>query len=554
MQNGDHSAKIPRSAPSRRRWIENALIVVATLSLYAIASGIDLHAKMHHWVGDPSHSEVASRMRSIAVIGLAPTNLPKPGHGFLDVDDLMLLGLIASLGLTLFATLQAGRLRAALKRQSRAEAESLELALHDQLTGLANRRKFEVFGKQLVAERAVAESRALFLIDLDHFKPVNDVHGHAAGDKVLVDYAKRIQPHFPGGIVARFGGDEFAVITPPLTDHEEAFAYARHCLDAVREPFGYHGIDLHLGASVGITHIHASGDTIAEALRRADIALYKAKRGGRMQFAFFEDTLERVIRERNWIETELRAALAGGDIVPFFQPVVDLATRDVVGYEALARWQHAERGVINPAEFIPVAEELGLICQLGESILVRACAVARHWPAHVMLSVNLSPVQLRDRGLGRTLLDILAEAEFPASRLEVEITENALISDLETASETIRQLRAAGVSVALDDFGTGHSTLNHLKACRFDRLKIDRSFVSSMTENHDSRRIVDSILHLSRSFGIRCTAEGIENHGELQMLADWGCREGQGYLFGRPEEKTSFDRHQPDAGDLRLIA
>lgn len=554
MQNGDHQTKIPRSAPSRRRWIENALIFVATLSLYAIASGIDLHEKMHHWVGDPSHSEVASEMRSIAVIGLAPTNLPKPGHGFLDVDDLMLLGLIASLGLTLFASLQAGRLRAALKRQSLAEAESLELALHAQLTGLANRRKFDVFGKQFVAERAVVESRALFLIDLDHFKSINDVHGHAAGDKVLVDYAKRIQSHFPGGIVARFGGDEFAVITPVLADHEEAFAYARHCLDAVHEPFDYHGIMLHLGASVGITHIHASGDTISEALRRADIALYKAKRGGRMQFAFFEDSLERVVRDRNWIETELRAALATGGIVPHFQPVVDLATRDVVGYEALARWQHAERGVINPAEFIPVAEEFGLICQLGESILVRACAVARHWPAHVMLSVNLSPVQLRDKGLGRKLLDILAIADFPASRLEVEITENALISDLEGASETIRQLRAAGVSVALDDFGTGHSTLNHLKACRFDRLKIDRSFVSSMADNHDSRRIVDSILHLSRSFGIRCTAEGIENHGELQMLADWGCREGQGYLFGRPEEKTSFDRHQPDAGDVRLIA
>jgi diguanylate cyclase (GGDEF)-like protein len=471
-----------------------------------------------------------------------------------DLSVMLSFGLAASLGLAAFASVQYGRLRRALQRQREAEMHSRQLALHDQLTGLANRRNFEEFGQRVTFERPVAERRAVFLIDLDHFKTVNDVHGHAAGDKALVDYAARIQDHFPGGMVARFGGDEFAVITPPLKENSEALHYARYCIAGVSEPFDYHGVALALGASVGVAMIGDGERSIADALRRADIALYKAKRGGRMQIAFFEDTLEQIVLERNWIETELRAALASGGIVPHFQPVIDLATREIVGYEALARWTHAERGIINPAAFIPVAEECGLISQLGECILAQSLAIARHWPAHVTLSVNLSPVQLRDKGLCRKVLDMLAAADFPASRLEVEITENALISDLETARATIVALRAAGVSVALDDFGTGHSTLNHLTVCHFDRLKIDRSFVSSLGDNHDSRRIVDAILNLSRSFGIRCTAEGIENQGELQMLSDWGCREGQGYLFGRPDVTTRFDRPQSASDAERRTA
>lgn len=538
---------------TRRNLIENLTILTISVGLFVAAVLSNFHTLLHDLLtgGSPqAHFKMRALedARPLIFPGTEPRYEPSQWS---EIGVLMSFGLAASLGLTAFAFVQYSRLRRALKSQREAERQTRRLAMHDQLTGLANRRNFEEFGQRVTFERPFSERRAVFLIDLDHFKTVNDVYGHAAGDKVLVDYARRIESHFPGGIVARFGGDEFAVITPPLKENGEALHYARFCIAGVSEPFDYNGIALHLGASVGVAMIGDGELTIAEPLRRADIALYKAKRAGRMQIAFFEDTLERLVKERNWIETELRTALASGGILPYFQPVVDLATREIIGYEALARWQHPQRGLINPAEFITVAEECGLITQLGEMILAKATSVARHWPHHIMLSVNMSPVQLRDKALGRKVLDILAVSDFPASRLEIEITENALVSDLETAGETIRQLRAAGVSVALDDFGTGHSTLHHLQVCHFDRIKIDRSFVSSLSNNHDSRKIVDAILNLSRSFGVRCTAEGIENPGELQMLSDWGCSEGQGYLFGRPEEKTSFDRDSgPDAQKL----
>jgi diguanylate cyclase (GGDEF)-like protein len=552
MRNDDRTFSEWKTA--RRQWIENLGIVGLTLALFFAANQFGLDRRLHGlFAGAPQ----AIKMRSLE--DGRPVDFPGAvvararSHGF-DADSLMSLGLVASLGLAAFAFLQYGRLRAALQSQREAEKQSRLLAMHDQLTGLANRRNFEEFGSRVIFERPVSERRAVFLIDLDHFKPVNDVYGHAAGDKVLVDYARRIEGHFPGGIVARFGGDEFAMITPPLKEDGEALHYARFCQAAVSEAFRYNAATLHLGASVGVAMIGDGSDTIAEALRRADIALYKAKRAGRQQIAFFEDGLEKIIKERSWVENELRIALRDGGIIPYFQPIVDLATREVLGYEALARWNHRERGPISPAEFIPVAEECGLISQLGETILVKAASVARHWPQHIMLSVNLSPVQLRDKALGRKLLDILAATDFPASRLEVEVTENALVSDLETAHDTIRQLRGAGVSVALDDFGTGHSTLNHLRVCRFDKIKIDHSFVASLSDSHDSRLLVDAILNLSRNFGLRCTAEGIEKPSDVELLSGWGCTEGQGYLFGRPAERTSFDAETPADGAVRLTA
>ena len=215
----------------------------------------------------------------------------------------------------------------------------------------------------------------------------------------------------------------------------------------------------------------------------------------------------------------------------------------ILGYEALARWRHRERGPISPLDFIPVAESCGLVTQLGEQILRKASQAALNWPPHVKLAINLSPVQLREKTLGLRIIDILAETGLPPHRLEVEITENALVADLETARGTIDQLRSAGIAVALDDFGTGCSTLQHLRSCKFDKLKIDRSFVASMQENEESRRIVDTILFLSRSFGIRCTAEGIEDQAELDALAGWGCSEGQGYLFGKPTEAVLPEEH-----------
>lgn len=528
----DRNDVLKAETSANRFRYQTLAIAGATLALFFLAASNNFYRGLQSWLNGEPWVATGQKMRDI---GIELVIRPETASAW-SLDNLLTFGMFASLGLSAFAFQQSWRLRKALERQQLAERESLRLAMHDQLTGLANRRSFEAFGAKFLAEKAMFERRSLMLIDLDHFKPVNDIYGHAAGDKVLVDYAGRIEKHFPGGMVARFGGDEFAVISPPLANDSEANGYARACIAGISEPFHFKDAVLHLGASVGVAMFGKDGDTIGEIMRRADIALYKAKHAGRHQVAFFEEELENDIRERNWMESALQKAVHDDEIIPFFQPIVDLSTRAIIGYEALARWRHAERGLISPMDFIPVAESCGLISQIGEHILRKASQAALSWPAHVKLSINLSPVQLREKTLGLKIIGILGESGLPAHRLEVEITENALVADLETARETIDQLRAAGIAIALDDFGTGCSTLQHLRSCKFDKLKIDRSFVASMQENEESRLIIDAILSLSRSFGIRCTAEGIEGQAELEALTGWGCTEGQGYLFGKPTE------------------
>lgn len=530
----DRNDEISTRQSADRFRLQTAAIAAGTICLFMLAIANDFVGRLQAWLGGEPWMQTGQKMRDIGIeLVIRPET-----SSVVSLNNILTAGIFASLGLSAFALQQSWRLRRALKRQQNAEQESRRLAMHDQLTGLANRRNFEDYGARFLKDKARFERRAVLLIDLDHFKPVNDVYGHAAGDKVLVDYAGRIQKHFPGGLVARFGGDEFAVITPPLANESEANGYACACISGIGEPFRFNDAVLHLGASVGVALFGTHGDTIGEVLRRADIALYKAKHAGRHQVAFFEDELEHVVVERNWLETELHKALGDDGIVPYFQPIVDLATREVIGYEALARWRHPERGLISPAEFIPVAESCGLIARIGEQMLRKASKAALAWPPHVKLSVNLSPVQLREKTLGLKIIGILDETGLSPNRLEVEITENALVADLITARDTINQLRAAGITVALDDFGTGQSTLQHLRSCKFDKLKIDRSFVASMKDSEESRLIIDAILGLSRSFGISCTAEGIENQAELDALSISGCTEGQGYLFGKPSEEV----------------
>ena len=533
----DRNDSLKTDSSTARFRYQTLAIAGVTLALFFLAVSSNFYRVLQAWLNGEPWMATGQKMRDI---GIELVIRPETASAW-SLDNILTFGIFASLGLSAFAFQQSWRLSKALELHQAAERESLRLAMHDQLTGLANRRSFEAFGAQFLSEKAMFERRSLMFIDLDHFKPVNDIYGHAAGDKVLVDYASRIEKHFPGGMVARFGGDEFAVISPPIANDSEANGYARACLAGIAEPFHFNDAVLHLGASVGVAMFGKDGDTIGEVMRRADIALYKAKHAGRHQVAFFEEELETDIRERNWMESELAKAVRDGDVIPFFQPIVDLTTRAVIGYEALARWRHAERGLISPMEFIPVAESCGLMVQIGEHILRKASEAAVNWPAHVKLSINLSPVQLREKTLGLKIIGILGETGLLPQRLEVEITENALVSDLETARDTIEQLRAAGIAVALDDFGTGCSTLQHLRTCKFDKLKIDRSFVASMQKNEESRLIIDAILSLSRSFGIRCTAEGIEEQSELEALTGWGCTEGQGYLFGKPTEAVMLE-------------
>jgi diguanylate cyclase (GGDEF)-like protein/PAS domain S-box-containing protein len=421
-----------------------------------------------------------------------------------------------------------------VKRQ--AEARIAHMAHHDALTGLPNRVLFhERLEQALLRVRRYRENLALLYLDLDQFKNVNDTLGHPAGDELLVAVAERLRKCLRDcDMVARFGGDEFAVLQIGLAGAHEAGDLGERIVTLLSEPYDIDGQQAVIGASVGIALAPADGETAEQLLRNADIALYQAKEDGRRTFRFFEPGMGVSLRVRRTLELDLRKALLAGEFEVYYQPLVTLETGVISGFEALLRWHHPMRGIVAPAEFIPLAEETGLIVPIGEWVLRQACTEAAAWPDDLKVAVNLSPVQFKRGNLPQVVVATLESTGLPAARLELEITESIFLANSETNLANLRSLRALGVGIAMDDFGTGYSGLIYLRSFPFDKIKIDRSFISELGERADCMAIIKAITNLGSNLGIPTLAEGAETEKQLAWLREAGCTEMQGYLFSRP--------------------
>ncbi|MGK6322472.1 putative bifunctional diguanylate cyclase/phosphodiesterase [Sphingomonas sp. DT-51] len=446
-----------------------------------------------------------------------------------------LAALIASVAkLTRSDARSLARLNAAHLALQAKEAQAHHLAYHDTLTGQPNRAAFNQAGDQLLAGAGgdAGVVSAVLLIDLDRFKQVNDTLGHLGGDQLIQLVAKRLQAIVGAGdLVARLGGDEFAVLLAGRADEAAVGAVAGAMVAALREPFTVLGTHVFIGASIGIAcHPRCSGDR-AELMRMADIAMYRAKADGRDGFRFFTEDMDESVKTRRAIEQDLRRAIADRrDLMVHYQPRMNAPGTRVIGLEALVRWHHPERGLLLPDAFIAIAEETGLIRELGAWVLRDACAVARAWPA-LSIAVNLSPVQFRVRGMAEELIDIVRRAGARAQQIELEVTESILLDDDETVRAALATLRGAGFSIALDDFGTGYSSLGYLSKFEVDKIKIDQSFTSRLGENGDAAAIIQAVVRLGHAMGLAVSAEGVETREQRAFLEHAGCNELQGFLF-----------------------
>jgi len=424
-----------------------------------------------------------------------------------------------------------------LRERRAAQDRIRHMAHHDALTGLANRALFtDRLGHALVqAKRTVGESLAVLYLDLDRFKAVNDSTGHAAGDALLCQVAARLHEILrEGDTVARLGGDEFAVVQVGGPLPASAAALAQRLIDSLCSPFEHDGQELSVGVSIGIALYPADGATVETLLQNADTAMYRAKAQPGAAACFFEPEMDLRQRQRRLLERELRMAIAQGQLAVHYQPLLTGHDRRVVGYEALVRWSHPERGIISPGEFIPLAEECGLIVPLGAWVLRAACIEAASWPQPLSVAVNVSPVQFRQGDLPRLVANVLAETGLDPARLELEITEGVLLDNAELALITLRRLKTLGVKISLDDFGTGYSSLSYLSRYPFDKIKIDQSFVRQMLDDKNALAIVQAIIHLCQNLKLRVTAEGVETEAQFAVLAAEKCDQVQGYLLGRP--------------------
>lgn len=451
-----------------------------------------------------------------------------------EIDNFIFVVIVMSLGFGIFSYRRVKELSVEMEARRSAEELAEKLARHDPLTGLPNRRFFVEKLDEVLLTTTVDSQSAVLMLDLDGFKSINDAYGHAVGDQVLVEFAQRISDTMRfGGVFIRVGGDEFAVIVPKIESLDGPTALARRITVAVAEPFLIGHISTSVGVGIGIAVAPSDGMDPELLVQRADRALYRAKAEGRSCIRFFEPDMDAHVERRIAIERELRAAVAAKIIVPHYQPVVVFEGRRVVGFEALARWKSEKLGWVAPDVFIGVAEEIGIISVLGDQLLRQACLDASAWSADLTLAFNISGIQLRDPTIGLRILAILAETGFNPRRLELEITETALVDNIKVAQVVTNQLRQAGVRIALDDFGTGYATLSQLLSLKLDRIKIDRSFVDRLGKDKESLTIVRAVLGLANGFDLETTAEGIENDEQLALLKADGCLEGQGYLFSK---------------------
>jgi diguanylate cyclase (GGDEF)-like protein len=423
-----------------------------------------------------------------------------------------------------------------LRERRAAEKRILYLAHFDTLTGLPNRASFqERLENDLAAMQARGGEVALMILDLDRFKEINDVHGHAAGDELLKAAAGRITALLSHSeFAARLGGDEFVIVQTGREQPSSAARLAEKLLEVFSHPVGLAGQHFHVGLTVGVAVGPRDGSDTRQLLANADLALYRAKEQGRGRACFFTPEMDETVRERRILSQQLKQALEDNELEIHYQAQASVSTGEIVGFEALARWKHPVRGYISPTEFIGIAEETDLILMLGEWVLRRVCTEAAGWAQPYMVAVNLSPIQFKLPDLPELVHRVLLETGMPASRLELEITESALIDDLQRALDMLRRIKALGVSIAMDDFGTGYSSLSTLQAFPFDKLKIDKSFVDKIGTRHQSTVIVTAVLGLGRSLSIPVLAEGVESEAQRDFLNSEACQQAQGYLFGRP--------------------
>lgn len=467
--------------------------------------------------------------------------------------------LLLNIALVIFGWRRYRELTREIDERRRAEARARLLAATDPLTQCLNRRAMFDATEELRARAAQRGEAVVYcMIDLDNFKQINDMHGHGAGDAVLVMLCDRIRALLPREArLARLGGDEFAFIMPfPAGHADRVDDLVIRLFASLAQPFAMPELTVELTLSIGLAADHEADGTIglvvdaATLMHRADMALYHAKKQGRNRYFWFEPVMESELRFRNQLETGIRRGLARGEFVPFYEQQIDLDTGALVGFEMLARWRSPQLGLISPDTFVPVAEEIGLINELSERLMEQAFADAREWDETLTLSVNISPVQLRDPWFAQRVLKKLVAAGFPPHRLEIEITESCLHENIGLVRSMIMSLRNQGVQIALDDFGTGYSSFEQLRNLPFDRIKIDRSFVSELKDPGNSSRLVEAIVSLGRGLDLPLTAEGVEDEAILKALKEMGKLKAQGFYYGQPEDAEGVRARLRAAGRL----
>jgi diguanylate cyclase (GGDEF)-like protein len=427
--------------------------------------------------------------------------------------------------------------------ERRKEARIAYMAHHDALTDLPNRALLNEELERALQRVKAGEMMAVHLVDLDHFKIVNDTQGHPAGDKLLTLVADRLRAlRRETDTIARMGGDEFAIIQAGVKHPADAAALANRIIGVASEPYEIDGRQVIIGTSVGIAMAPMDGQSSEELMRNADLALYCAKGEGRGTFHFFEPDMQAQVQIRRALEIDLRKALGAGEFELHYQPTINLSSNEISGCEALLRWHHPERGMIAPATFIPLAEENGFIVPLGEWVIQEACATAARWPESLRIAVNLSAAQFRSAGLTTVIVRALATSGIAANRLELEITETSLLQDTTATLAVLHRLRGLGVRIALDDFGKGYSSLGYLQSFPFDRIKIDRSFITDIVDNQGSRNIVRAVIGLASGMHMPTTAEGVETREQLEILRAEGCTEMQGFLFSQARPAREIEQ------------
>lgn len=459
-------------------------------------------------------------------------------------DMILTNAVLLNIALLIFGWRRYAELQREVQERRRAEQKARELAETDPLTGCLNRRSGLPAIDQLHEDAKARDLGVVVLmVDLDNFKLINDLNGHQMGDAVLTEVTRRIQNALPSeGILARIGGDEFiCAFSIDKNNRDIVDCFAARLIDKISAPIEDNQIRVEPTASIGIARSGNMDGTTTDAallVHRADIAMYHAKKRGRNRYFWFETQMEDELRFRNELETGIRRGIPEGEFVPYYEQQIDLETGDLMGFEMLARWHSPQYGVVSPEIFIPVAEEIDLISELSESLLRQAFADAKQWNPKLTLSVNISPLQLRDPWFAQKLLQILVESGFPPKRLEIEITESCLHDNIGAVRSIVSSLKNQGISISLDDFGTGYSSLSQLRTLPFDRLKIDRSFVHELTSDGTGTKLVEAIISLGQSLALPVTAEGVESPEVLAALKKMGHLKGQGYLYGHPEDAT----------------